>query len=333
VLKSGKRVAKNLLKFDRVDQLLSEWQQKAAVVSQNLLELHDMPAYQQFSDQQMRQQLLSPLQQEVNGAIDQVDQLFEYFDLLRDALEQAHNLRKQARSFGTKDDLLPKIEQILTTEWIAISQQQVPLVQRGLVSPIISGNFVSLDRLLIIMTDFFQSAVATFTEIERAEQNLAHDLLTARKTFQNLQDLHLMASTVCQESAAKCGETTPVPINSSEITTLADWLQNLETKFSQGAVQNVLISLPNWQMKTHQMLQSEQNTLDYHRARLQLRLELRGRLLALKSKAVAKRRSEDPILINIAQQAEALLHHRPTPIDLAADLVVQYERRLNGDSE
>jgi hypothetical protein len=319
------------LNFDRIDKLLHEWQQKAAMVSQNLLELHDMAAYQQFSDQKIRQQLPSPMQQQVNGAIEQVDRLFEYFDLMQDALAQAKDVRKQAGAFGAQDHILAKIEDLLTTEWIAVAQTQVPLAQRGLVSPLMNGDLFSLDRLLTIMTSLFQEAVATFTAIERAETELAQNLQTARTTLQELRDLHLMTSQVCQESGLKCGETHPVAIDPSELITLANWLQNLETKFSRGAVQNVMIALQNWQIKIRQLLQSEQATLDYHLGRLQLRLELRGRLLALKSKAVAKKRSEDPMLINIAEQAQALLHCRPTPLDRAADLVMQYERRLNGD--
>ncbi len=321
------------MNFDRIDKLLNEWQQKAAMVSQNLLELYELSAYQRLSDALMRQQLPSPMQQQVNEAIDQVDRLFEYFELLRDALDQAKDLRKQAGAFGAKDDLLAKIENLLTNEWIVMNQQQVPLAQRSLVSPLVAGEMLSLDRLLAIMTSLFQSAVATFTEIERAEQNLAQDLQTARHSLQEIQALHLMTSTTYQEAIDKCGETGQKLISPAEITTLADWLKNLETKFGQGSVQTVAIALQNWLVKAGQIRQATQDTLDYQRGRLQLRLELRGRLLALKSKAVAKSRSEDPILTNIAQQAEALLHRRPTPIDVAADLVVQYERRLNSDSE
>ena len=140
-----------------------------------------------------------------------------------------------------------------------------------------------------------------------------------------------MHSHTNQEASEKCGESEQKLINPAEITTLADWLQNLETKFSQGLVPIVAIALRNWLIKADQIQQEIQVVLDYQRGRLQLRRELRGRLLALKSKAVAKNRAEDPILIDIAQQAEALLHRCPTPIDVAADLVRQYERRLNGD--
>jgi hypothetical protein len=323
------------LNFDRIDKLLNEWQQTAAMVSQNLLELHDMSAYQRLNDIQVRQQLPNPIQHQVNEAIEQVDRLFEYFELLQDALDQAKDLRKQAGAFGG-GNLLAKIENLLTSEWIAINQQQIPLAQRGLVSPLVTGELLSLDRLLEIMTSLFEAAVATFTAIEQAEQNVAQDLQTARHRLQEIQALYLMTSTTYQEAIEKCGakySTSGQLTSLAEITTLADWLKNLETKFGQGAVQNVAIALQNWLVKADQIRQATQKTLDYQRGRLQLRLELRGRLLALKSKAVAKNRSEDPILINISQQAEALLHRRPTPIDVAADLVVQYEQRLNSDSE
>lgn len=314
------------MNFDRIDKLLQEWQQKAAVVSQNLLELHDMSAYQRLSNAVVRQQLPSPMQQQVNRAIDQVDQLFAYFELLRDALAQANDLRKQTGIFTASN--LAKIEELLTTEWIALKQQQVPLAKRGLVSPTVAKELLSLDRLLEVMTGLFQEAVATFTAIEQAEQNMAQDLQTARQRLQKIQALHLMTNTICQEANEKCGENGQT-VDSAEITMLADWLKNLEIKFGQGALPTVAIALQNWFLKIDQIGKVEQETLDYQRGRLQLRLELRGRLLALKSKAVAKKRSEDLMLINLAGQAEALLYHRPTPVDRAADLVLQYERCLN----
>jgi hypothetical protein len=268
------------------------------------------------------------MQQQVNEAIEQVDRLFEYFDLLRDALEQAKDLRKQSGAFGA-DNFLPKIESLLTSEWIAINQQQIPLAQRNLVSPLVAGELLSLDRLLKIMTGLFQSAVATFTVIEQAEQNLAQTLETAHHSLQEIQVLYLMTSNIYQEASEKCGESGSKILDPTEISTLADWLQNLETKFSQESLQTVAILLQNWLVKAGQIRQIIQDILNYQRGRLQLRLELRGRLLALKSKAVAKKRSEDPILISTAEQAEALLYSRPTPMEVAVDLVVQYERRLN----
>jgi hypothetical protein len=320
-------MVKNSLNFDQIDKLLSEWQQKAGMVSQNLLDLHDMSVYQRLGAADIRQNLPEPMRHQVNEAIDQVDQLFEYFDLLRDALEQAKNLRKQAGAFGAQDRLVTKIEDLLTTQWIAIAQPQVPLAQRGLVSP--NGDFLSLDQLLVIMTRLFQEAVAIFTKIEQIEQNLEQDLQSACQILQDLHDLQLITSDVCQEAELKCGKAGENSIDPTELTTLVDWLQNLETKFSRGEIQTVAIALHNWLEKATKRLKMEQDTLDYHRGRLQLRLELRGRLLALKSKAVSKKRAEDPELINIAQQAETLLHRRPTPLDIAADLVVQYEQRLN----
>jgi hypothetical protein len=63
---------------------------------------------------------------------------------------------------------------------------------------------------------------------------------------------------------------------------------------------------------------------------LDLRRELRGRLSALKAKALARGVAEDSKLVPLAQKAAELLHARPTPIEEAAWLVSQYEARLNG---
>jgi hypothetical protein len=59
------------------------------------------------------------------------------------------------------------------------------------------------------------------------------------------------------------------------------------------------------------------------------RQELRGRLDALTAKALAKGKAEEPVLTDLATQAREVLYSSPTDLDLAIDLVRQYERGLN----
>jgi hypothetical protein len=65
-----------------------------------------------------------------------------------------------------------------------------------------------------------------------------------------------------------------------------------------------------------------------NRAPLELRIELRGRLDALKAKARAYGVAENPELTRLAEEAYGLLHSRPTPMDRAEVSVSEYERAL-----
>ena len=63
---------------------------------------------------------------------------------------------------------------------------------------------------------------------------------------------------------------------------------------------------------------------------LDRRLELRGRLHALQAKAQARGRIEDVGLVEIADQIHQILFNRPSDLDQAEQLLIQYDRHLNG---
>jgi hypothetical protein len=304
-----------------IDNLLQDWQQKVGLVSQNLLELHDLDIYHRLSQQR------NQLDPNAAQALEQVDRLFEYFAILQNTLNQAQDLRSCATWGSNQADLSKKIDELLTDKSIAIATHQVPLNQRQIAGAQIHSQLWSLSQLLDTMTRLFQEAVATLTAIEQAEQNLAQNLQTAHTFMVELHQLQQQSLTIYTEAQAKCGTAPPQPLPDQEIQTLTEWLTNLQHKFSQNLLSPITLS--NWQHKAQQYQQTAQATIETHQARLQLRQELRGRLIALKAKAVAKQRAEDPNLIDIADRAQTLLHQRPTPLDQATDLVTQYEQRLN----
>jgi hypothetical protein len=89
------------------------------------------------------------------------------------------------------------------------------------------------------------------------------------------------------------------------------------------------VGLTNWTNKLQVYTNSARSALTANRLPLDTRRELRGRLDALKAKALAKHKAEDPILAEVAAQARQVLYTSPTDLNLAIDLVQQYERRLN----
>jgi hypothetical protein len=66
---------------------------------------------------------------------------------------------------------------------------------------------------------------------------------------------------------------------------------------------------------------------------LDLRDELRGRLSAFRAKAAATARSEDPALIDLADQAHNELFTTPTDLDRAVDLVQTFAAALRSSGE
>ncbi len=139
-----------------------------------------------------------------------------------------------------------------------------------------------------------------------------------------------------EESYAECKEkitghspATP-PVQLDRIAALYNWLTRLEGKLAEGTIDPVCIGLENWMANVTELIEHEERACMENRAPLALRRELRGRLSALKAKALARGVAEDDKLTGIAERAGTLLHARPTPMREAGDLVSQYESKLNG---
>lgn len=119
------------------------------------------------------------------------------------------------------------------------------------------------------------------------------------------------------------------PEAEAKIQSLADWLERLKRKYSEGLLEPITIGLRQWNNAAKECVSNERGAMAANRAPLDLRIELRGRLDALKAKARAYGVAENPELVSLAEQAYELLHSRPTPMDRAPAVVSDYERTLN----
>ena len=168
----------------------------------------------------------------------------------------------------------------------------------------------------------------------RQRANVQDNVMRARDLLRKLVELRREV----EESYAECKEkitghspATP-PVQLDRIASLYGWLTRLEAKLAEGYVDPVCIGLENWMANIAELMEHEERACAENRAPLALRRELRGRLSALKAKALARGVAEDAKLIGIAERAGSLLHTRPTPMREAGDLVSQYESKLNGRS-
>ncbi|NDJ23249.1 hypothetical protein GS682_16720 [Nostoc sp. B(2019)] len=154
---------------------------------------------------------------------------------------------------------------------------------------------------------------------------IAHDLL------QQLEKLNSKSIAAFAESQEKVVDHSMLatPLTQVQIDALSQWLTRLETKLAEGLVNPVMVGLENWTIKTREYIGLEKQAYTANSAPLETRRELRGRLDALKAKALARGLIEDPHLAELAEEAKQLLYTQPTALDKAAELVSRYEKRLN----
>lgn len=173
---------------------------------------------------------------------------------------------------------------------------------------------------------------ATLDQTIKQHNQIRDKLAIAHNLLQQLKEIHtkaIAAFTECQDKVLDHSILLP-PLSEEQIEALRQWLMKLETKLAEGLVNPIIVGLDNWTIKAREYIASEQQAYAVNNAPLQTRRELRGRLDALQAKALARQLIEDPILTELALQAKQLLYSRPTPLNKAAELISQYEKRLNG---
>ena len=176
--------------------------------------------------------------------------------------------------------------------------------------------------------------------IQQAQDNLGHiaeqydrvqtGLAAAHRLFQELLQCHQQVSVIYREGLEKLVDHTQLcpPLPEEQLEALEQWLTRLDTRFRQGLIQPIPVGLERWTDQAQAAIVLTQTALAQNRQPLDTRLELRGRLEALKAKALAKGRAEDPQLSALATQIQQILYTRPTNLAQAIALVGAYEQQL-----
>jgi hypothetical protein len=391
---------------DEIDQLLTDWKDKLTVVSQNLLELQELPTYQRLG----LVQLNGVTAARVTPALAAMNDLFQYFDLLVQTVDKANNLRQQLPRFMVSEQKIEEIKRLLLNNSIELSVVKTPLAERELLSTTKKINAITPTDLLTVMIHAFsvardavlavdtawekldtiladaesqinaleklaaslgkdsvseltqartaitsvkqrieQDPLGVSTEIEQqiqpiltqvksslaklAKQQIQgrENLATARTALEKLQEIHNQSLVAFTESQEKVVDhsVVEIPLTPAQIDALSQWLDRLETKFAEGLVNAVMVGITNWLAKAKEHIVLAEQVYTAHNNLLQIRRELRGRLDALQAKALALGLIEDGILTNLATQSKQLLYTSPTPLNQAAKLVTEYEKRLN----
>lgn len=153
---------------------------------------------------------------------------------------------------------------------------------------------------------------------------------SARKQLTGLQELHSqsLASWNDRREKVTCATQPVTPLADSNQIALEAWLERLEDKFQEGLLDPLEVGLQKWNKAALDCVNQERACLEANQQPVKERNELRGRLEALKAKARAKNAAELPELTRLATEASELLFSRPTPLEKASALVVEYERLL-----
>ena len=170
----------------------------------------------------------------------------------------------------------------------------------------------------------------TLQQFVQQKTQIQDKIAAAHKYLTTLTKLNSANTTAYAESQLKVSKPKlKTPLDSTQIAALSLWLTRLETKFHEGLLNPVSIGLENWTTKVKQYMASEEQAYHVNIAPIETRKELRGRLDALKAKALARGVVEDTVLVELAQTAKQLLYTRPTDLEKATELISQYEKRLN----
>ncbi|MDF5719739.1 MAG: hypothetical protein PUP91_04450 [Rhizonema sp. PD37] len=401
--------------LEEIDQLLADWKKRIDLAGQNLIDLHGLPTYQRLTGISgfPNAKIVGVTQARLRPALEAMNDLFGYFDLLVQTVDKATQLRLSIPRFLVSPQKLQEIERILTKRSIQFAATQISLAERGLLSAAEITDAIAPQELLVLMTLAFNIAKEAVLAVDEAWLHLEPMLDNAQTEIQTLQkwadslgvdslteladasqkmtfwrqriesdplgvsvdftreiqpligrvkisleqvakqqqlwqenwqsahqlqsklvELHRLAIAAFEESSLKVVDHSMLqpPLASEHIVALSSWLSRLETKFAEGLINPVQVGLENWTLKVKEYITATEKAYAANKAPLEIRAELRGRLDALKAKALARGMVEDATLADLAYQAQQLLYTRPTPLDKAANLVSQYEKRLNNVS-
>ena len=163
-------------------------------------------------------------------------------------------------------------------------------------------------------------------------RRLADDLLAARRLLAEVGDSHrqaIEALASCQLKVRSDRATAPpCPADDKLVTALETWLAKLDAEVAAGRWRPVCVGIQHWNAAARQYLATDGEARFAAESLLNRRRDLRGLLGALKAKAKANGRAEDPGLAQVEREANDLLATRPTPLEPLQRLVADFQQRL-----
>ncbi len=308
----------------QLDQQLETWKKRTDIISQALLQLHDLPIYQQLSAH-------PPADAKTQAILQEVQQLYEQFDQLLNVLQQARQYRDESAGLLSSNQGRAAAQRLL-------HQSSVPLVLASETRPSeaqIVDQTITPEAAIALLIRRCKTVNATLqqaqADLQQQAAQLRQNLAQAQRDLSQLETLNHSTQALRQEYEQKISTVDgPAPTPQPSLSALRQTLISLSQESTDAPAATArTLQLQQWKQQQQESQQSLESALLFYQERLNLRQELRGRLSALQAKAQAKQKIEDPALSQLAQKAERSLYSRPTSLKQAETLVQQYEQQLN----
>ncbi len=247
-----------------------------------------------------------------------VDRIWTQLPEKLDAAQQdARSLEAQAAQNGLADEFdIPGILRRIESARTAIMED--PL-----------GASSDLDTTIRGPLD---SARKRLQSLLKDRQGVSDELFTAGDNLKAFFDLLPRAEAAQAERQLKVelaeGASIPAVPTQAQVAGFREWHARLQAAVQRGEWQSARVGLDKWQRAMAQTERACNEALTASERALSDRRELRGRLDAMKSKAIACGRSEDPTLSALEEQATTLIQRRPTPLTELTRIVATYQREL-----
>jgi hypothetical protein len=169
-------------------------------------------------------------------------------------------------------------------------------------------------------------------QLTTARHRVSEDLHAAQRLLVEVGRTHRQTVETLAECMLKVrseqATPPPRPADDELIAALESWLTKLAGEVAAGRWQPIRVGLERWTATARQYLDADRESLHASELLLNQRRDLRGLLGALKAKAMANGRAEDPALAELERAADALLAQRPSPLEPLRQVVADYQERL-----
>jgi hypothetical protein len=254
----------------------------------------------------------------------EIDAIWNHLELGLADLQQRANpiLQEMSALIANSPMLVP----VAIQQSFSAFQVQFAAVHQAIDTDPLTAN----ESLITQIEPSLQAMQAHLSALQSQRQEVFRSLDEGLRSLQALRELCEKALLQMPEWQDKIVQTQSIVIPSSEVVVeLTQWLDRLSKNAQDGNVLPVKVGLSRWQVQFEIALTQVQAAIDQMTQALQQRIELRGRLTAMKAKASFMGRAEDSVLCTIEAQAEKVLYSRPTDLQVSQQLIGEYERSLN----
>jgi hypothetical protein len=174
---------------EEIDKLLTNWQDKRALASANVVELMDLPTFKILTGTGgfKKQQLTGVTETRATPALKALSELWGLFANLGKVLDSAQE-KHDALPRWPKATQLDEIGELLTGPSIRVTVK-LPFAERTLLSAGEVSSGVTIDRVMDMMTTAYGEGKAIVLEVSSATSLLTKQLNGSTAEVQNLRDL------------------------------------------------------------------------------------------------------------------------------------------------